>query len=184
MTDLDAEGMAGGDAVSTELTQLIDHMEWADALVWSTVIDLPQAADDERVRTLLYHVHTVQRVYLQIWRDETVSAPDPDDFPDLESIRRWGREYYGKLPGFLSGLTAEALDEPLEIPWAAQLAGEHGTVHPTSLRQSILQVTSHSTYHRGQTNTRIRELGGEPPLTDFVAWIWNGRPGPRWGPSS
>jgi hypothetical protein len=27
-----------------------------------------------------------------------------------------------------------------------------------------------------QVNTRIRELGGTPPLVDFIAWIWAGKP--------
>jgi hypothetical protein len=33
-------------------------------------------------------------------------------------------------------------------------------------------------YHRGQVATRLRERGGEPPLTDFIAWIWMHRPAP------
>ena len=43
-----------------------------------------------------------------------------------------------------------------------------------------MQVALHSTYHRGQINARIRELGGEPPLTDFIAWVWAGKPQPSW----
>jgi uncharacterized damage-inducible protein DinB len=38
----------------------------------------------------------------------------------------------------------------------------------------------HSTYHRGQVNARLRELGIEPPLTDYIAWIWFGRPEAEW----
>ncbi len=33
---------------------------------------------------------------------------------------------------------------------------------------------------RGQNATRLRELGGEPPLTDYIAWLWKGRPAPDW----
>jgi uncharacterized damage-inducible protein DinB len=39
----------------------------------------------------------------------------------------------------------------------------------------------HSAYHRGQVASQLRELGGEPPLTDFVAWIWLDRPPADWG---
>jgi uncharacterized damage-inducible protein DinB len=38
----------------------------------------------------------------------------------------------------------------------------------------------HSQHHRGQNATRLRELGGEPPMTDLIVWYWKGRPGPRW----
>jgi len=41
-------------------------------------------------------------------------------------------------------------------------------------------VASHSTYHRGQIATRIREIGGEPPLVDFLYWVWSGKPAPQW----
>ena len=37
---------------------------------------------------------------------------------------------------------------------------------------------SHSTYHRGQVNARLREIGAEPPLVDYIAWLWFDRPAP------
>jgi uncharacterized damage-inducible protein DinB len=49
-----------------------------------------------------------------------------------------------------------------------------------TLAETMLQVASHSTYHRGQVNARLRELAGEPPLVDYIAWIWFGRPAPEW----
>ena len=66
----------------------------------------------------------------------------------------------------------------MDFPWAEQLMEALGQVHPVDVRQALLQIASHSTYHRGQINTRIRELGGEPPLVDYVAWVWAGMPGP------
>jgi uncharacterized damage-inducible protein DinB len=38
----------------------------------------------------------------------------------------------------------------------------------------------HTVYHRGQVNARVRALGGEPPLVDYIAWLWLGRPAPEW----
>ena len=50
----------------------------------------------------------------------------------------------------------------------------------TTLGETALQVPLHTIYHRGQVNARIRALGGEPPLVDYIAWIWLGRPAPEW----
>ena len=36
-----------------ELQELVRHMEWADALVWSSVLALPQAHSDSRLRWCL-----------------------------------------------------------------------------------------------------------------------------------
>jgi len=44
----------------------------------------------------------------------------------------------------------------------------------------MYQVIIHSTHHRGQVNSRIRELKGEPPLVDFIVWIWLGKPAAAW----
>lgn len=166
--------------ISTELDQLTGHMEWADALVWGVVLALPAASDDGRVRWLLHHLHTVQWVYLQLLRGEEMDAPEPERFPELRSLCRWARAYHVDLPGFLASLEEGELGRHVEFPWADRLVERYGPVHSTDLRQALLQVTSHSTYHRGQLATRIRELGGEPPLTDFVAWVWAGRPRAAW----
>jgi uncharacterized damage-inducible protein DinB len=47
-------------------------------------------------------------------------------------------------------------------------------------RETLLQIPMHSHYHRGQVNTRLRELGATPPLVDFIAWAWMGKPAAEW----
>ena len=44
----------------------------------------------------------------------------------------------------------------------------------------MLQIPLHSLYHRGQVNARLREVGGEPPTVDYIAWMWLGRPAAEW----
>ena len=50
----------------------------------------------------------------------------------------------------------------------------------TTVGETGLQVALHSTYHRGQVTARLREVGGEPPLVDYIAWVWLGRPAAEW----
>ena len=49
-----------------------------------------------------------------------------------------------------------------------------------SRRQALTQVAMHSHYHRGQNATRLRELGGVPPPSDFIEWLHQGKPAARW----
>ncbi len=165
---------------SRRLQDLFRHMEWADAVVWAEVLRRPETASDGRLRELLYHVHTVQWVYLQLWRGETIGVPEVESFDDLAAVRNWGRGVHRRLPELLGGLEAEALGRTVELPWADQLVERYGKVEPVSLEETLLQVALHSTYHRGQVTARLRELGGEPPLTDYVAWLWMGRPAAEW----
>lgn len=163
------------------LRELYRHMEWADADVWLAALAHPPATRDTRLRNLLLHLHFVQRAFLQVWTGQPVAMPKPDEFPDIAAVQRWSHPVYASGHQFLTSLDSGTLGRPVIMPWAAQLAARFGREPDApTLAETILQVTSHSTYHRGQVNARLRELGGEPPLVDYIAWIWFGRPEPRW----
>ena len=163
------------------LKELFLHMEWADATVWRAALAHPPAARDTRLRDLLLHLHNVQRAFLHIWTKQPLDWPTTEDFPDIASVQRWSHPAYAASRQFLDALDPAALGVPLVMPWAAELAKSLGREpgEPT-LGETIFQVTSHSTYHRGQVNARLRELGGEPPLVDFIAWVWFDKPAPLW----
>ncbi|MGD8866815.1 MAG: DinB family protein [Gemmatimonadales bacterium] len=166
--------------VTDVFQDLMRHMEWADATVWNSVLADPRARSDERVRDCLHHAHVVQWAYLQIWRDEPVEVPAGASFDDLFALRAWGREYHRQVAVQLETLSGEALDHPIEFPWAEQLAERFGGPAPATLAETILQIVSHTTYHRGQVNMRLRDLGAEPPLADFIAWVWMRKPEAGW----
>jgi uncharacterized damage-inducible protein DinB len=159
------------------LRELLRQMEWADARVWRAVLDHPLAAHDTRLRDLLRHLHVVQRAFLDIWTSVTPAFPTSDQFPDLAAVHAWSQPYYAELAAFLATIEDSSLSRSIDLPWLAefeQLTGRR--FEQPTLAETIVQVTSHSTYHRGQVNARLREIGGEPPLVDYIAWIWFGKP--------
>lgn len=163
------------------LRELYRHMEWADAAVWRAALGHPPAAHDARLRDLLLHVHTVQRAFVHVWTQQVLTFPEPGNFPSIGSVRDWSYPVYAEATRFLKSVAPDALARPVVMPWAAQLATRLGRMPDApTLAETIFQVTSHSTYHRGQVNARLRELGGEPPLVDFIAWVWFGKPEPDW----
>jgi len=165
------------DAVRT----LFDHMQWADATVWRAVSDCAAAADDTVIHDRLYHIHATQHAFLQAWRGEEVAFTGPNDYPGLDTVREFGRAFYAAAPQYIASLNDDAVGRELVLPWSSYFAKRAGfTPHPSTLGETLLQLPSHSTYHRGQVNTRLRELGGTPPLVDFIAWIWAGKPAAKW----
>jgi uncharacterized damage-inducible protein DinB len=157
-------------------------MEWADAEVWRAVLACEPAARDQRLRDLLTHLHVVQRLFLVVWRKERIdrSSAEPA-FATAVDLRDWARTYYPEANGFLDRLEETALTGELSMPWIKSFEAQLGrTLSKTTLGETIFQVSSHSTYHRGQVNARLREVGGTPPLVDYIAWIWFGRPEPDW----
>lgn len=162
------------------LRELFSHMEWADAVVWQAVVAQADAAADPLMRERLAHIHMVQRAFLDVWRRAPYDAPSADS-PDLLAIARAARAYYAEVFAYLTTLDEPALAQPLEVPWARRfgaLLGREPAV--PSLGETLLQVAMHSAYHRGQVNARLRELGSEPPLTDFIVWVWLGKPQADW----
>lgn len=159
------------------LRDLFRHMAWADEEIWNAAGALSDRPVDERLRKLLLHLHVVPRAFLHIWTRREIVFPDPGDFPSLVELRAWAKPYGGELGQFLETVPADRLTEPVDLPWVREFERELGrSFHHPTLGETMFQVTSHSTYHRGQVNVRLRELGAEPPLVDYIAWVWFGRP--------
>jgi uncharacterized damage-inducible protein DinB len=164
------------------LRQLIRHMEWADAQVWRAVLTNAPARSDERLRNLLTHLHSVQRLFLILWtKQEFDPTGKPPEFSSLVDLRSWALIYYPEAHRVLEELDESRLGDEVVMPWVKTLESQLGrSLSMPTLGETIQQVSSHSTYHRGQVNARLREVGGEPPLVDYIAWIWFGRPAPDW----
>jgi uncharacterized damage-inducible protein DinB len=164
------------------LRELLLHMEWADATVWRALLAHPPAAEDKRIRELLLHVHGVQRAFLQIWTSSgPLTFPRMDSTAAFGSIHAWASSYYMDLSAAVAAFDVASLTRPIQMPGLGEHEERMGRrFDKPTLAETMLQVTSHSTYHRGQVNARLREIGGEPPLVDFIAWIWFGRPQAEW----
>ena len=162
------------------IQDLFRHMEWADALEWSTVLAHPALLEDAFIRERLHHIHMVQRAFLWIWRGQDPPLDRGESLRGVD-LARWGRAYHPEAALFLRALGESRLEEQVRFPWAARIAERLGAQATTPLLgQTLLQVVGHSTSHRGQVSARIRELGVEPPMTDFIAWAIAGKPQPAW----
>lgn len=166
---------------SEQVENLLNHMLWADAEVWKKILSSDSAQNDERIKKLLYHLHQVQYAFYFLWNELTMEIPKPEEFSDLKSIAKWGFEYQQKLNEFLSSPKSDENEKVIQIPWSVFIERKTGKkVVPATLEETMLQVASHSTYHRGQINTRFRELGGEPAMVDLIAWVWLSKPKKDW----
>ena len=157
---------------------LFGHMQWADAKVWRVVLDNQKAREDAKLRSLLYHLHVVQRAFLKVWRGESFAQPFPQ-FTETLEVLEWSSGYYDEARAYIGSLTDDELDRPQTLPWPELVADRIGR-EPASatVGQTAMQVAMHSTYHRGQVNAQLRQLGFEPPLVDFITWIWLDKPAP------
>ena len=122
----------------------------------------------------------MQQFFLRTWRGEPPPASLPT-FEAAEPLLDWARPYYDEVFSYLATFGTDRISEPVPLAWAARVEKMLGRAPATTtIGDTILQVALHTLYHRGQVNARLREVGGTPPLVDYIAWVWFGRPGPNW----
>ena len=158
------------------LHELFGHQAWADSEHWLALAAQPEALDDPTIRERLHHLHLVERLFLWASRDGQgqFTASKIEDIPDIRSIRDDVRQYHVEAITHVASLSRARLDEVLDIPWFRNAPA------PFTREQALVQSVMHSQYHRGQNATRLRELGGSPPITDFIMWLFKGKPEGRW----
>lgn len=91
----------------------------------------------------------------------------------LADLKQHARNYHVEVRGLVGGLDQTGLEEFVEVPWFTPPV-------KLSRRHALTQAAMHSHYHRGQNATRLRELGGVPPMTYFIIWLRKGQPAAQW----
>ena len=158
------------------LSDLYGHQAWADAELWRACEAHPHALADKALWERLHHIHLVQRLFLAVVRGENVFAmiTKPEDYATPGELKAYAQTYHAEVRAFLDGADQTALRRTINIPWVKD--------PPLDLpvEQALLQAALHSHYHRAQNATRLRELGGLPPLTDYIVWLWKGKAEAQW----
>ena len=161
--------------MSDYLKELFSHQEWADAGHWRAFEAYPRALEDKAICERLLHIHQVQRAFLWVVGPRTGGFvfKKLEDFASIAAVRSYAMEGHAAFAELLIGLNEEQLEENVEASFFKQ-------PFPLRRRHALTQAAMHSHYHRGQNATRLRELGGVPPTTDFIIWLRNGQPKAVW----
>jgi uncharacterized damage-inducible protein DinB len=161
--------------MTSYLNELYAHQEWADAELWRAMERHPAALVDRAIRTRLLHIHLVQSAFLWVVgsRTEQLAFIKAEDYADTSDLKAFARKCHSEMAAILGAVSEARLAEAVEVPWFQPPL-------KISVRHALMQAAMHSHYHRGQNATRLRELGGAPPATDFIVWLRDGQPTARW----
>jgi uncharacterized damage-inducible protein DinB len=159
----------------TYLHELYAHQEWADAEHWRAFEAYPAALADRAIRERLHHIHLVQSAFLWVVRDATAKfvITKVEDYTNMADLKAFARKCQSEITALLGGMDEARLAQAIVVPWFQPPL-------KISVRHALTQAAMHSHYHRGQNATRLRELGGVPPGTDFIEWLRQGQPEARW----
>ncbi len=164
-----------------EIRDLYAYTVWANARTCDAVTALPAGVAEAPVVSsfpsilaTLAHLVASEWVWLQRWQGQSPSArPDWVSEADIAQLRRELSAIETERGAYLSRLTAIDLKRILSY---RNLDGEP---HADPLAGLLRHVVNHSTYHRGQVTTLMRQAGHPAPGTDLVLYLRLRRaPGP------
>jgi uncharacterized damage-inducible protein DinB len=149
-----------------------EYDRWANARMLGVVAGIGQEAFIKdlgssfgSIRNTVAHILSSEWAWLERWQGRAPKQMlDPLRFPTVEAIRsRWAQVEQDQQT-FLQTLSEERLAADLEY---LNLQGELVTL---PLWQQMLHMINHSSYHRGQVTTLLRQVGAKPVSTDLIAF--------------
>jgi uncharacterized damage-inducible protein DinB len=152
---------------SEMLHDLARHQVWADGAHWKALRENPALLEDAEIRSRLNHILMAAKMLTTLARG---GAPDPAGAQPIESMDQLEAAMEQANADFCEALGEVDLEKMIALPRGPQGPFE------TPAWVLLLQALTHSQHHRGQNASRMRQLGGKPPMTDFVVWYATGRP--------
>ena len=123
----------------------------------------PMGNSFSSVRDTLAHIIGAEWIWLERWLGRAPTALlSASDFPTAESLQLRWKSLEQDYQRFIDALTPGRLSENLAY------LNRSGERWEYPLWQQMVHVVNHSTYHRGQVTTLLRQLGAEPAVTDFL----------------
>lgn len=156
-----------------DIARLFAYSRWANAKVLESVSTLtpeelgrPVGGSFSTVLGTLTHVYGGEWVWLERFLGRSPRAlPPAQEIASLGALREKWREVEQSHKGFVEGLTTSGMTETLRY---TNFAGENRS-YP--IGELLVHLANHSTYHRGQVTTLLRQLGKTPTATDYLLFL-------------
>lgn len=117
------------------------------------------------VRDTIVHIIGAEWVWLQRWLGTSpASLPAGWELPTIDAVKARWTEVERDQADYLRTLTDERLEA--EHPYT----NFKGEAYRLRLWQQLTHLVNHSSYHRGQVTTMLRQLGAEAVSTDLIRY--------------
>jgi len=154
------------------IRQLFDYNFWANQ---RTVAGC-ESIDNERflqqvggsfgsVRNTLAHIMDVEWLYHERWQGRApTSFPKAEDYSNLSDIKTRWKSIDADMSRYVGALSAN------DIKRVAEFRSTKGILFRHPLWETMQHLVNHSTYHRGQVTTLLRQLGGNAQASDMIVF--------------
>jgi len=118
------------------------------------------------LRETLTHIVWGEWLWLERWNGRSHGPERPwPEFADVASMRREFEKVDQDLLRFVAGLKGTDLERVYDYKTSA------GKPYSNPLWQMLSHLANHSTYHRGQVTTLLRQLGADAIATDLILFF-------------
>ena len=152
---------------AADIRRLYTYTDWANERMLATIDPL---SDEQRTQVIpssfpsiletLTHIAFAEWVWLRRWLGESpLSPPEGTSFGETRDRLR---AVAAERRAYLDGLSDDA------VAGTVSYRSVKGDAFTMNLGDVLVHCANHSTYHRGQLVTMLRQVGAKPPGTDFT----------------
>lgn len=122
-----------------------------------TIISENLEKTDEKIISLINHTLNAQ----QIWNSRILNE-EPSEVWQINPFERLEEINHQNFKNSIRIVENVDLDQKIEYH------NSKGTKFENSVFEMLFQAINHSTYHRGQINSLLKQIGINPVLTDYI----------------
>jgi len=157
-----------------EINTLYRFNYWAHHRIFGSLKNVP-AADYQKnlgsshggIHGTLVHVMSAEEIWLKRWKGEPTSGlHKPEEFPTLESVLSYWQTVESSMMMFCNSFADDQ-----KIQKIISYIDLRGNSYSQPLHHMMFHLVNHSSYHRGQIVTMLRQINCTPVGTDMIAFF-------------
>ncbi len=163
----------GAPPMIDDLATLYAYNRWAEARMLDACrLVPPERYGDEpapgwsSVRASVAHIAGATDLWTRRFQGQPADTFIPEsELATPDAVARFSAATHDTLDRLIAGLSPDQIAGPFTY---RNIKGQTCTV---PFWAALRHVVNHATYHRGQVASKLKRLGVEPPITDFVYWV-------------
>ena len=155
-----------------EVRELFAYNAWANRRCFAALEPVPVDVYARDLKSshgglhgTLCHIVWAEQLWLNRWLGKpNPVVPQGRDLATLAAARARWEAIESERAGFLAGLTERRLDDTVAVKPST------GGEYRHTFREMFRHAIDHSSYHRGQLVTLLRQVGATPPGTGLIVF--------------
>ncbi len=156
-----------------EIQKLFAYNAWATNRMFEALARIPETDYKRNLKSSHGSLHGTATHLVaaeKIWLSRLVKKPETalmteQEAPSLQVLKKTWEDIAARTARFVSKLDDNSLESSLEY------VTTEGQKFTNSLVQILQHVINHSSYHRGQVASMMRQVGAEPVNTDLITFF-------------